>query len=128
MLAVRSLRVAGTRCINPALCLRSTNIRISPTLQTNSILWYTRPLASAYSKDVKPGGAFGDVGVKLPNRDQVESFVFKSLVYLWDFTYYVFCLSCKLVETYVFNNSTVQYYWKQLLKRMDDARKELKSK
>ncbi|XP_065361946.1 uncharacterized protein LOC135955525 [Calliphora vicina] len=73
-------------------------------------------------------GSLGETGVKLPSKDQVESFFFKSLVYLWDFAYYVFCLCRKLVETYVFNNSTVQQYWKQMLKRMDDARKEIKTK
>ncbi|XP_046808219.1 uncharacterized protein LOC111685729 isoform X2 [Lucilia cuprina] len=86
-------------------------------------------MSKADNKTEKSSTAsLGDTGVKLPSKDQVESFFFKSLVYLWDFAYYVFCLSHKLVEKYVFNNSTVQHYWNLLLKRMDDARKEIKSK
>ncbi|XP_037819411.1 uncharacterized protein LOC119615496 [Lucilia sericata] len=128
MLAARSLRIAATRYTHPALCVWSSNVRTIPILEATTTTWYTRPLAVAYSKDTKPGASLGDTGVKLPSKDQVESFFFKSLVYLWDFAYYVFCLSHKLVEKYVFNNSTVQHYWNLLLKRMDDARKEIKSK
>lgn len=66
--------------------------------------------------------------IKLPNRDQVEKYFFTALVYIWDFAYYVFCLSLKLIDNYIVKNSTVQLYWKRLIKRLDEQREAIKSK
>lgn len=83
---------------------------------------------SLTDKESSSAGPLNNTDVKLPSREQMEGFLFKSLVYIWDFAFYVFALSRKLFETYIWNNPTVQYYWKALLKRMEDARKEIKSK
>ncbi|XP_075163553.1 uncharacterized protein LOC142236182 [Haematobia irritans] len=66
--------------------------------------------------------------IKLPSRDKVEKYFFTSLVYIWDFCYYVFCLSLKLIDTYILKNPTLQENWKKLTKRLDEQREAIKSK
>lgn len=55
MMASRSLCLSAIRMSQPAIYSRVATV---PLKRRSSIIWYTKPLSVAYSKDAKPGGKF----------------------------------------------------------------------
>ncbi|XP_019893510.2 uncharacterized protein LOC101898529 [Musca domestica] len=82
----------------------------------------TKPPKSPPDSPIQPPN------IKLPNRDQVEKYFFTALIYVWDLCYYVFCLTLRLIDTYILKNPTLQQYWKQFMKRLDEQREAMKSR
>lgn len=60
----------------------------------------------------------------LPDREQVERFLFRVLALLWDVSVWVYSNTKKLINTHIIANDSVQWYWKRMHERMDKAKKE----
>ncbi|XP_061393400.1 uncharacterized protein LOC133328906 [Musca vetustissima] len=132
MLASRGMRFLMARC-RPAPLYTWTVKSTTPAMAASTnTTWYIRPvqptMTAAYSKDTRNNSPIQPPNIKLPNRDQVQKYFFTALVYVWDFCYYVFCLTLRLVDTYILKNPTLQQYWKQFMKRLDEQREAMKSK
>uniref|UniRef100_A0A1I8PS40 Uncharacterized protein n=1 Tax=Stomoxys calcitrans TaxID=35570 RepID=A0A1I8PS40_STOCA len=133
MLAGRSIRFFASHCRPAPLFTWSLKTQDAPLALKTTTTWYVpRPpmtaMTAAYSKDAKNDSRIQPPDIKLPNRDQVEKYFFTALVYVWDFCYYVFCLTLKLVDTYILKNPTLQQYWKKLTDRLEQQRQAIKSK
>ncbi|XP_017470602.1 PREDICTED: uncharacterized protein LOC108362221 isoform X4 [Rhagoletis zephyria] len=60
----------------------------------------------------------------LPDREQVERFIFRVLALIWDISVWIYINTKRAIETYIVANDSVQLYWKRLHERMAKAKKE----
>ncbi|XP_011196032.2 uncharacterized protein LOC105221068 [Zeugodacus cucurbitae] len=60
----------------------------------------------------------------MPDREQVERFLFRVLALFWDVSVWVFINTKKLIDTHIIGNDSVQWYWKRMHERMAKAKKE----
>ncbi|XP_073837542.1 uncharacterized protein [Musca autumnalis] len=106
----------------PSPSTSNTEVKSSPPSCPNNSNDPCKPPKSPPDTPIQPPN------IKLPNRDQVEKYFFTALVYVWDFCYYMFCLTIRLIDTYILKNPTLQQYWKKLIQRLDQQREAMKSK
>ncbi|XP_054735452.1 uncharacterized protein LOC129242686 [Anastrepha obliqua] len=62
--------------------------------------------------------------LSLPDRKQVERFFFRVLVLIWDISVWTYFNTKKAIDTHIVANDSVQWYWKRLHERMEQAKKE----
>ncbi|XP_054734099.1 uncharacterized protein LOC129241665 isoform X4 [Anastrepha obliqua] len=62
--------------------------------------------------------------LSLPDRKQVERFFFRVLALIWDISVWTYFNTKKAIDTHIVANDSVQWYWRRLHERMEQAKKE----
>lgn len=106
------------------------NVRIqSDFIRFNAIAPFTLTAVRFYADNAKrehqtTSSTQNVTAPSLPDREQVERFLFRVLALLWDVSVWVYINTKKLIDTHIIANDSVQWYWKRMHERMAKAKKE----
>nr|XP_036215065.1 uncharacterized protein LOC106620684 [Bactrocera oleae] len=106
------------------------NVRIqSDFIKFNAIAPFTLTAVRFYADNAKrehqtTSSTQNVTAPSLPDREQVERFLFRVLALLWDVSVWVYINTKKLIDTHIIANDSVQWYWKRMHERMAKAKKE----